>query len=215
MVKCITVDYLKHIENMDISTNDKMQVAINKIIHLILNKIRPLYTIVLINLYDIELLEQTFEEDGAYKAIEESVKGYIYENICGYIEDNEHINIEGFIIFRLKSLWDIIDNAAREYLLLKDEYCALTEFLSNYTNNAPKICDTIKVIVEDDNYSVYDADMKMIAFVKNYDDTLLDIILNIAPNKIIIYNYNLFSNKMLLENIMAIFKEKVILEPST
>lgn len=213
MNRSITVVYLKRFETIDISTEDKMQNAAKKCTNLIAKKIKPLYTIVLMNLYDFTISEQMFREDDAYDAIESSVKRYIYNNVYEYIKENEYIDIEGFIIFRLKSLWDTIDEAVQEYILMKEEYSILTEFLRSYTNNAPKICNTINIIAEDDNYSVYDEDMNIMAYIKNYDDTLLDIVLNIAPNKIYIYNCEHFSSKSLLDNILAIFKEKVVLQP--
>ena len=210
MSKCITVVYLKGSETIDISTEDKLQNASKTLTDKIITKIKPLYTIVLMNLCDISLFEQIFEEDEAYNVINEGVKGYIYDHIYEYIRENEYINIEGFIIFRLKELWDVIDIAERDYIELKEDYLLYTRLLKELTENAPKISDSITIVAEKDNYSVYDENTDLIAYIKNYDDTLLDIILNIAPNKIYIYNYKLFSDEMLLKNIKAIFKEKVV-----
>lgn len=207
----ITVVYLKKNKYLDISTEDKVQNAAIKITNLILKRVEPLYTIVLTNLYD-EFLEQMFKED-VYDIINNSVKRYIYDMVYDYIKENEYINIEGFIIFRLKSLWDIIDSAIHEYIVLQDEYSILSNYLYEITEQSQNICDTVTIIAEADNYSVYNENMDIMAYVKKYDDTLLDIILNIAPKKIYIYNKEYFSSETLLNNILAIFKEKVILQP--
>lgn len=207
----ITVVYLKKNKYLDISTEDKVQNAAIKITNLILKRVEPLYTIVLTNLYD-EFLEQMFKED-VYDIINNSVKRYIYDMVYDYIKENEYINIEGFIIFRLKSLWDIIDSAIHEYIVLQDEYSILSNYLYEITEQSQNICDTVTIIAEADNYSVYNENMDIMAYVKKYGDTLLDIILNIAPKKIYIYNKEYFSSETLLNNILAIFKEKVILQP--
>ncbi len=209
-MKCITVVYLKQSETVDISTKDKTELLAKKLTDIIIRKIKPLYTIVLMNLCSTNLFEQTFEEDEAHNIINEGVKGYIYENIYEYLVENEYINIEGFIIFRLKELWDVIEISAREYIELKEDYLLYTKLLDELLGKSERISDAITVIAESDNYSVYDEDMNIMAYIKNYDDTLLDIILNIAPNKIYIYNSELFTNKTLLKNIEAIFKEKVV-----
>lgn len=211
MNKSITVIYLKNDEILDISTKDKMQNAAVKITNLILKRIKPLYTVVLMNLYSTEIIEQTFEND-IYDVINESVKRYIYDIVYEYIKENSYINIEGFIIFRLRLLWDIIDCAVQEYIMIKDEYLIFTDILYQITADSERICDTVTIIAETDNYSVYDENMDMIAYIKKYDDTLLDIIINIAPNKIYIYNREYFSSKTLLNNIIAIFKEKVVFQ---
>ena len=138
----ITVIHLKKRTLLDISTEVKKQNAAIQITKLILNRVKPLYTIILVNIYDTAQLEQTFKEE-IYKCIHDSVKRYVYNNVFKYISENMIIDIEGFILFRLKGLWDIIDAAVQEYLSLKDEYMILTEILNEITAKSENICNTI------------------------------------------------------------------------
>ncbi len=204
-MKCITVNYLGRSELLDISTEDKLRESAKKITNLILKRIQPLYTVILTNLYDLN-----FENTDLYDTVNDDIRKYIFENVSEYIHENEIIDIEGFIIFRLKNIWEITERAAEEYINIKNEYDCLIGFLSDFTQNTPNICDTIKVVAHEGNYSVYDENMAIMAYVKSYDDTLLDIILNIAPQKIYIYNKEFFTSKSLLDNICAIFKDKVV-----
>lgn len=208
----ITVVYLKKNILLDISTENEKQDASRKITKLILKRVKPLYSIILVNIYGLAPSEQMFRE--VYECVNSSVDKYVYSSVYDYLSENNNIDIEGFILFRLKGLWDIIDTAAQEYLSLKDEYRILTEILKETIDKSQSICDTVTVIADTDNYSVYDDNMNVLAFVKKYDDTLLDIILNIAPSKIYICGKENFSSNTLLESIMAVFKEKVIMKPS-
>jgi len=204
-MESVSVIYLRKETILDISTKDKLQTAVLKITKVIANKIKPLYRIAFILLYDAKEREQIFEEE-LYNAIDSNVKKYIYNNVYHYISENDKINIEGFIIFRLKLLWDIIDSTIRQFI----EYnFSLNELLNQITENSKSICNTIIIIAERENYSIYDESMNLMVYIKKYDDTLLDVVLNIAPKKIYIYNRENFTEKALLNNICAIFKNKV------
>ncbi len=202
----LTVKYLKNIKTVDISSDLKFEKAIENIGKIIINRIKPLYKFVL--LLNEELDEQTFQE-AISEYIEVNVRSYVERNLQEYLKENNEINIEGFIIFRLKELWKIIDESVAEYLAQK-EHLMLTEYLSNITENSQSIYDKITIIVNDDNYMVYNKDEEIICFIKKYDDTLLDIILNIAPKEIYFIGIDKFENKLLLNDIREIFKNKVI-----
>ena len=131
-MESVSVIYLRKETILDIPTKDKLQTAVLKITKVIANKIKPLYRIAFILLYDAKEREQIFEEE-LYNAIDSNVKKYIYNNVYHYISENDKINIEGFIIFRLKLLWDIIDSTIRQFI----EYnFSLNELLNQITENS-------------------------------------------------------------------------------
>lgn len=206
MKDSITVTYLKKSYIWDISAEDKFQNAVNKITKLIMRKIRPIYGVLLVQFYDV----QNVAISEIYKYADEKMFAYIKENVQEYIKCNEAIDVEGFILFRLKRLWDVINDAISDFF--KKDYLILTDLFNDYINSARAIYETIYVIATDKSYSVYDDNKEMIAYIKKYDDTLLDILINIAPKKLFIYNADKFSGNTLLENIKAIFKDKAVFD---
>ncbi len=204
MKDSITVTYLKKSYVLDISTEDKLHSAANKITQLIMKKAEPIYSLIFMRIYDIQ------DQTEMYGFVKKKAFEYIKENVEEYIRYNENINVDGFIIFRLKNLWDIVDNAISEFL--KKDYLILTDFFNIYINSIPSVYETIHIIATEKSYNVYDNENEMIAYIRKYDDTLLDIIINIAPKKIFIYNQEKFVGKTLLENIRAIFKDKAVFD---
>ena len=204
MKDSITVTYLKKSYVLDISTEDKLHSAANKITQLIMKKAEPIYSLIFMRIYDIQ------DQTEMYGFVKKKAFEYIKENVEEYIRYNENINVDGFIIFRLKNLWDIVDNAISEFL--QNDYLILTDFFNIYINSIPSVYETIHIIATEKSYNVYDNENEMIAYIRKYDDTLLDIIINIAPKKIFIYNQEKFVGKTLLENIRAIFKDKAVFD---
>lgn len=202
----LTVRYLKNTKTIDISSDIKKDLAINSIKKIIINRIKPIYKFIL--LLNEEINEQMFKEEIS-EFIDENVGNYVTKCLRIYLEEHEEINIEGFIIFRLKKLWDVIEQSVDEYLA-KNEYGKLLESLSYLTENSESIYDKITIIVNDDNYMIYNKKEEIICFIKKYDDTLLDIILNIAPKEIYFIGIEKFENKLLLNDIREIFKNRVV-----
>ena len=202
----LTVRYLKNTKTIDISSDIKKDLAIKSIEKIIINRIKPIYKFIL--LLNEEINEQMFKEE-FFKFLDENVGKYVTKCIRIYLEENQEINIEGFIIFRLKRLWDVIEQSIDEYLA-KNEYGKLLECLSDLTENSESIYDKITIILNDDNYMIYNKKEEIICFIKKYDDTLLDIILNIAPKEICFIGIDKFENKLLLNDIREIFKDRVV-----
>lgn len=202
----LTVRYLKNTKTIDISSNSEFFNIIESIKKIIINRIKPLYKFIL--LYNEQFNEQMFKEV-VDEFINVNVGNYIKRTLREYLKEHREINIEGFIMFRLKELWNVIDESVDEYLL-KKEYLMLTEYLSNLTENSESIYDKIIIFVNDDNYTIYNKDEEIICFLKKYDDSLLDIILNIAPDEIYFVGIEKFENKLLLKDISDIFKNRLV-----
>lgn len=202
----LTVRYQKIIKTIDITPDFNFESVINALEKIIINRIKPLYRFIL--LYYDELNEQTFKEVVS-DFIDINVGNYIKRVLYDYLNENSCINIEGFIIFRLKELWNVIDESVDEYLR-KQEHFLLLECLSDLIENSESIYDKITIIVNDDNYVIYNNLEEIICFLKKYDETLLDIILNIAPKKIYFIGIEKFENSLLLKDIKEIFKNRLV-----
>lgn len=202
----LTVRYQKIVKTIDITPDFNFESVINALEKIIINRIKPLYRFIL--LYYDELNEQTFKEVVS-DFIDINVGNYIKRVLYDYLNENSCINIEGFIIFRLKELWNVIDESVDEYLR-KQEHFLLLECLSDLIENSESIYDKITIIVNDDNYVIYNNLEEIICFLKKYDETLLDIILNIAPKKIYFIGIEKFENSLLLKDIKEIFKNRLV-----
>ena len=202
----LTVRYQKIVKTIDITPDFNFESVINALEKIIINRIKPLYRFIL--LYYDELNEQMFKEVVS-DFIDINVGNYIKRVLYDYLNENSCINIEGFIIFRLKELWKVIDESVDEYLR-KQEHFLLLECLSDLIENSESIYDKIAIIVNDDNYVIYNNLEEIICFLKKYDETLLDIILNIAPKKIYFIGIEKFENNLLLKDIKEIFKNRLV-----
>lgn len=202
----LTVRYQEIVKTIDITPDFNFESIINALEKIIINRIKPLYRFIL--LYYDELNEQMFK-GVVSDFIDINVGNYIKRVLYDYLNENSCINIEGFIIFRLKELWNVIDESVDEYLR-KQEHFLLLECLSDLIENSESIYDKITIIVNDDNYVIYNNLEEIICFLKKYDETLLDIILNIAPKKIYFIGIEKFENSLLLKDIKEIFKNRLV-----
>lgn len=151
----------------------------------------------------------------------------VYSKVYNYILNNDYINIEGFVKFRMKELVkylsDVVDVALEEYLIKKDQ----DEFISvlkYFIEIQEEKIDLIKVhINKDDTFLLYDknnnkidniADEEIINMIiqenLNYEDFLISTLLTLCPKKIeIIDNLNSKSSKEITDTIKSIFGERV------
>ena len=135
------------------------------------------------------------------------IKQSLYEKVYNYILNEDYINIEGFVKFRMKEfnnyISTIVDLAWEEYFIKK-------ELLRIH-------------IKEDNSFILYDKDGNKIDSINdeeimdmvieenlNYEDFLMSNLLTLCPGKIeIIDSLNNNSSKEIIEIIKSIFGDKV------
>ncbi|MDY3928210.1 MAG: sporulation protein YtxC [Clostridia bacterium] len=89
------------------------------------------------------------------------------------------------------------------------DFYELIDYLTLYVNMQEALIDCIKISVIDNNYTITDADNKVIFSFIEYDDTLIDALVMLAPKRIEIFNPAEFRNNELIKTIINIFKERV------
>ena len=91
----------------------------------------------------------------------------------------------------------------------ESDYNELIDYLTLYVNMQEALIDQIKINVINNNYTIYDTHENVIFTFIEYDDTLIDMLVMLAPKRITIRNPLNFKNNELIKTIIGIFKERV------
>ena len=127
----------------------------------------------------------------------------LYNGFNGFIKNNKTIYLDGFIYFRLKPYFslldDVVNNAVNHYLIEK-EYMEFISLLKLYINSQKSMCNIVHIIYShaesillDENKNIISPDedifkakyLSDISFSAN--DYTLNSLLNLIPNKIYIH----------------------------
>ena len=92
---------------------------------------------------------------------------------------------------------------------INKDYSELIEFVTLYVNIQEALIDKLIITVDNNKYIIYDKRKKVLFNLIEFDDSLLDIVVTLAPKKIEIYNILSFKNRELIKTIINIFKERV------
>ncbi|CEN77016.1 sporulation protein [[Clostridium] sordellii] len=155
------------------------------------------------------------------------IRESIFYRVDKYIENNNYIDIDGFVKFRMKELIgyisNIADSALEEYLVKKD-YDEFISVLKYFIKVQDTKIDTLKIYIRKDNsFILYDKNDNIIEnendkelmdmFIKenlNYEDFLISTLLSLCPNHIIIYDsLKTNSSREMVDTIKAIFENRV------
>ncbi|EPZ60870.1 ytxC-like family protein [[Clostridium] sordellii ATCC 9714] len=155
------------------------------------------------------------------------IRESIFYRVDKYIENNNYIDIDGFVKFRMKELIgyisNIADSALEEYLVKKD-YDEFISVLKYFIKVQDTKIDTLKIYIRKDNsFILYDKNDNIIEnendkelmdmFIKenlNYEDFLISTLLSLCPNHIIIYDsLKTNSSREVVDTIKAIFENRV------
>ena len=155
------------------------------------------------------------------------LKDTITRRLFNYLADNNSINLDGFLTFRLKDinryLSSIIDLALEEYLLKKDknEFINVLKYFVEIQES--KVDLVVVNILENGLFVMYDANGNRIENINNeelinmvieeemnYEDYLISTLISICPKKIqILDSLNNEFSKLTIDTIKLIFEDKV------
>lgn len=170
-----------------------------------------------IYMYSLELFKQK----------ESFVKKSLYTRVYNYILNNDYINIDGFVQFRMKEfnkyISDVVDVALEEYLIKKDQ----DEFISvlkYFIDIQEEKLNLLRVHIKSDNsFILYDENGKKIDNIDdeelinmviqenlNYEDFLISTLLTLCPKKIeILDSLDNNSSIEIIDTIKSIFGDRV------
>jgi putative sporulation protein YtxC len=153
-------------------------------------------------------------------------KNKIVDKIVQCIEENEEININGFIRFRMKDLREdlecIIDKVVEKYMVDK-EYSEFIKLLKYFVEVQDSKIDEVNIIISTNNtYSikddkgndimkdfVNDISSNKITESTNVEDIIISGLITNSPNKIKIHGIENCTNKELIETIKNVFTDRV------
>lgn len=127
----------------------------------------------------------------------------LYNGFNGFIKNNKTIYLDGFIYFRLKSYFSLLDevvnNAVNHYLIEK-EYMEFISLLKLYINSQKSMCNIVHIIYSHAESILLDENKNIISpnediFKAKYlsdisfsaNDYTLNSLLNLIPSKIYIH----------------------------
>ncbi|WP_130807428.1 putative sporulation protein YtxC [Senegalia massiliensis] len=155
-----------------------------------------------------------------------SKKAKINKLLLDYLSQNNCINIEGFINFRLKFLRNFIkstvDDIIQEFILEK-EFEDFINMLKYFMEIQTPKFEIVNIFFVKDGYLLYDNDMKIIDnnYLKQiaeemeynemgYDDLLISSLITIAPKKVIVHLGNRKQDDV-IQIIKSLFDDNVLI----
>lgn len=200
----------------------------NLIIDIIENKLLRKYIIKKYSLESSEEIQKIYIYAlNIFKNKEFIIKQSLYQKVYDYILNEEYINIEGFVKFRMKEfnnyISTIVDLAWEEYFIKKDQD-EFINVLKYFVDAQKEKLELLRIHIKEDNsfilYDKYGNEIDsindeeimniMIKENLNYEDFLMSNLLTLCPGKIeIIDSLNNNSSKEIIEIIKSIFGDKV------
>ncbi|NLK68476.1 MAG: putative sporulation protein YtxC [Clostridiaceae bacterium] len=153
-------------------------------------------------------------------------KNMVIKKLSDFLDQNNHIILEGFVTFRMQEyvdeLEEVVDWAVRQYLIEK-EYQEFIKLLTCFVQmQKPKFICVHVIAEKDSSFSIYDQNMERISdqwisdLSEDYDgiikeeDLLISFLISAAPKQIIIHNIAEIKNKELLDTITQVFSGRVM-----
>ena len=218
--------------NMDYNKEESRTIATKEITDIVMNIVKT----VILKEYIHKTYDEIYNEhknniySKALEVFEKKeilIRESIFYRVDKYIENNNYIDIDGFVKFRMKELIgyisNIADSALEEYLVKKD-YDEFISVLKYFIKVQDTKIDTLKIYIRKDNsFILYDKNDNIIEnendkelmdmFIKenlNYEDFLISTLLSLCPNHIIIYDsLKTNSSREMVDTIKAIFENRV------
>lgn len=174
----------------------------------------------------IEILsnsEKITDEDTIYCM---NKKNDIIDKIKECIDENDTINIRGFITFRMKQLrkdFECIVSKVVEKYMAKKEYDEFIKLLKYFVDIQESKIKELNIIIQNDgSYLIQDENKKDIMedmFKEltginstqdvEYDDLIISGLITYCPENIVIYNKENSKNKEMINTIEEVFKGRV------
>lgn len=151
----------------------------------------------------------------------------IKQDILECLNENTHINLSGFVNFRLKEykkmLSELLEKVVKDYKLQK-EYKEFITMLKFFVDTQKNRCSKLHIIFEPagsytilDEYNVditkkcFDEFLEAKGSSLNNEDLLLSSLITLAPRKVFLHFEGNNYNKKIVNTIEQIFEKKVFL----
>lgn len=151
----------------------------------------------------------------------------VYDIILGYLKNCSYVNFDGFIKFRLKEYYKLLENIIseiKEDYIAKREYEAFIYLIKELIASQTSIVCNLNILADKNGrYQVFDDYFNNITeicvneFIDefdfssiNKDDFLFSTIISLAPETITFHKCNRIENSELIKTISSIYGKNVI-----
>lgn len=158
----------------------------------------------------------------SYAYIEEKIE--IRRNLLEYLMENENVDLDGYIKFRLNEYLYILDTAIDTVISDIKESKKLEEFLNiiqHFVDNQNSKINYLNVIIENDDFILKDMDNQIVGedIIKKVkkefsgeliskSDTLLSTLIIMSPKRLVVHSKR--ENSPLIKLIKDVFREKFV-----
>lgn len=138
----------------------------------------------------------------------DSVKRALTEHFA----DENHLNLEGFMRFRMQDIlskWELCVDRAAEEMLLRHEYFELMGVLSAFVRLQPPKMKEVVLVFHPDGSCTLSDDMESNIDYAFTSDGVVGVLVNLAPEKITVYDLSDGRNSLLSEALMRVFEDRI------
>lgn len=225
-------DLVDVVVDLDIEDELNLEDIINKLTSLVINIIKQKY----LKEYVEKKFSSSYRKESeiiytyslaVFERTENLIRDAIMKKLYTHLYNEDSINIDGFLTFRLKEtamyLSSIADTALEEYLLDRDQKEFINVLKYFIDMQEAKIDLLVVHILQNGSFAMYDGegnkidnidDEEIINMVLkenlNYEDFLISTLLSLCPKKIqIMDSLNNDSSKLVIETIKSIFEDRI------
>ena len=135
------------------------------------------------------------------------------QKIADYLKTHRTLVLEGFLRFRMQEflmLWELAVEQAAARVLMNKEYGELIETLRRFVNGRTSRVDALSVCIHaDGTITLSDENDVHIEYVDCAPDGILNLLVNMAPMKLTVYDLSGKEKNRLTEAILRVFGDRV------
>lgn len=135
---------------------------------------------------------------------------YIYRQLKIWLSENDNLNIDGFVAFRLKEyhnyIYVIVQENADKLISEIEKAQIINYFKTQLSQQLPYI-DTIYIYSNNDCYKIFNESYENIISINHCDELLLNVIISIAPANI--YFHGECDNPAFFDTLTSVFENRL------
>ncbi len=168
----------------------------------------------LVDALPLSLSEKQTVLSGALEAAQQREEPAVLEaKLADYLGTQHTICLEGFLRFRMQEflmLWEIAVEQAAAKVLMQKEYGELMETLRRFAENKKTRVGSLSICIHPDGTITLsdDGDVR-IEYVDCAPDGILQLLVNMAPGRLTVYDLSGDEKNRLTEAILKVFGDRV------
>ncbi len=157
--------------------------------------------------------KQSVLRDALENASHREELSVLKEKLVGYLATHRTLVLEGFLHFRMQEflmLWELAVEQAAARVLMNKEYGELIEALKRFVDGRMSRVDALSVCIHaDGTITLTDDNDVHIEYVDCAPDGILNLLVNMAPMRLTVYDLSGKEKNRLTEAILRVFGDRV------